>query len=163
MSMPEPSTVLSRSDAEDWLYQEAELLDQWRLHDWLELFTGDATYHVPDGIDDSPGPVRAALINDNRARLEERVWRLITGPAHAQIPRSATRRLISNVRVAGAGDDVLVTSNFLIHEIRKGQERSFVGQYHHRMRPGADGWRVSARTALLQNSVLPLFNVSIII
>lgn len=161
--MPEPPSTLSRSDAEDWLYHEAELLDQWRLHDWLELFTEDATYHVPDGIDDSPARVRAALINDNRARLEERVWRLVTGPAHAQIPRSTTRRLISNVRVAGAVDDVLVTSNFLVHEIRKGQERSFVGQYQHRMRPGADGWKVAGRTALLQHSVLPLFNVSIII
>ncbi|QPP05235.1 aromatic-ring-hydroxylating dioxygenase subunit beta [Streptomyces bathyalis] len=163
MSMSEPDSTLSRSDAEDWLYHEAELLDQWRLHDWLELFTEDATYRVPDGIDDSRSAVRAALINDNRARLEERVWRLITGPAHAQIPRSTTRRLISNVRVTGAVDDVLVTSNFLVHEIRKGQERSFVGQYLHRMRPGADGWKVAGRTALLQNSVLPLFNVSIII
>lgn len=163
MSGPESSSALSRSQAEDWLYHEAELLDQWRLHDWLELFTADATYHVPDGADDSPASVRAALINDDRARLEERVWRLVTGPAHAQIPRSTTRRLISNVRVAGAADDVLVTSNFLVHEIRKGQERSLVGQYRHRMRPGSDGWKVTGRTALLQNSVLPLFNVSIII
>ncbi|MCH6163850.1 aromatic-ring-hydroxylating dioxygenase subunit beta [Streptomyces marispadix] len=163
MSMPESPSTFSRGDAEDWLYHEAELLDQWRLHDWLDLFTDDATYHVPDGIDDSPAPVRAALINDDRVRLEERVWRLVTGPAHAQIPRSTTRRLISNVRVAGAEDDVLVTSNFLVHEIRKGQERSFVGQYRHRLSPAPDGWKVAARTALLQNSVLPLFNVSIII
>lgn len=163
MSKSQPPSALSRSDAEDWLYHEAELLDEWRLHDWLELFTDDATYHVPDGIDDSPTPVRASLINDDRARLEERVWRLVTGPAHAQIPRSITRRLISNVRVTGAADEVLVTSNFLVHEIRKGQERSFVGQYHHRMRAGDDGWKVAGRTALLQNSVLPLFNVSIII
>lgn len=163
MSKSQPPSALSRSDAEDWLYHEAELLDEWRLHDWLELFTDDATYHVPDGIDDSPTPIRAALINDDRARLEERVWRLVTGPAHAQIPRSTTRRLISNVRVAGTVDEALVTSNFLVHEIRKGQERSFVGQYRHRMRAGDDGWKVAGRTALLQNSVLPLFNVSIII
>ena len=26
-------------EVEQFLYDEAELLDQWRLHEWLELFT----------------------------------------------------------------------------------------------------------------------------
>ena len=38
---------ISRADVEDFLFAEAELLDEWRLPEWLELFTEDAIYYVP--------------------------------------------------------------------------------------------------------------------
>ena len=38
---------LTRSDIEDFLFAEADLLDQWRLPEWLTLFTDDAKYEVP--------------------------------------------------------------------------------------------------------------------
>ena len=37
----------SRSEVEDLFYQEAALLDEWRLEDWLELLTDDAIYQIP--------------------------------------------------------------------------------------------------------------------
>ena len=37
----------SRQEAEDLLYKEAALLDEWRLDEWLELLTEDATYEIP--------------------------------------------------------------------------------------------------------------------
>ena len=36
-----------REEVEDFLYQEAELLDEWRLDEWAALFTEDARYVVP--------------------------------------------------------------------------------------------------------------------
>ena len=36
-----------REEVEDFLYQEAELLDEWRLDEWAALFTEDARYIVP--------------------------------------------------------------------------------------------------------------------
>ena len=36
-----------REAVEDFLYQEAALLDEWRLDEWLGLFTVDARYVVP--------------------------------------------------------------------------------------------------------------------
>jgi p-cumate 2,3-dioxygenase beta subunit len=38
---------ITRSDIEDFLYEEAALLDEWRLREWLALTTEDATYEVP--------------------------------------------------------------------------------------------------------------------
>ena len=32
----------SRADYEDFLYREAALLDEWRLEEWLSLFTPDS-------------------------------------------------------------------------------------------------------------------------
>ena len=42
-----------RLDVEAFLYDEAALLDAWRLDDWLALFTRDARYEVPST--DRPG------------------------------------------------------------------------------------------------------------
>ena len=39
--------LLLRLEAEDFLVEEAALLDDWRLDDWLALFTPDARYVVP--------------------------------------------------------------------------------------------------------------------
>ena len=39
--------AIARTDVEDFLFAEAELLDEWRLPEWLELFTDDAKYYVP--------------------------------------------------------------------------------------------------------------------
>jgi p-cumate 2,3-dioxygenase beta subunit len=40
----EETRALTRGDAEDFLYHEAELLDGFQLDRWLELFTDDAVY-----------------------------------------------------------------------------------------------------------------------
>jgi len=42
-----PAQLLRRLAVEDFLYREAALLDDWRLDDWLELFTEDCRYAVP--------------------------------------------------------------------------------------------------------------------
>ncbi|MDT7663767.1 MAG: p-cumate 2,3-dioxygenase subunit beta, partial [Pseudonocardiales bacterium] len=45
MSAPDmvtvPADVLARIEVEDFLYREAALLDEWRLEEWLDLFTLD--------------------------------------------------------------------------------------------------------------------------
>ena len=41
------SDSITRAEVEDFLYEEAALLDRWRLEDWLELLTHDAEYEVP--------------------------------------------------------------------------------------------------------------------
>ena len=47
--MRAPSLVqdVTRATIEDFLYEEAALLDEWRLQEWLDLLTEDATYEVP--------------------------------------------------------------------------------------------------------------------
>ena len=35
---------VSRAEIEDFLFTEADLLDEWRLPEWLELFTDDVRY-----------------------------------------------------------------------------------------------------------------------
>ncbi len=42
-----PRSDVTIDEAERLIFLEAELLDEWRLDDWLKLYTGDMTYLVP--------------------------------------------------------------------------------------------------------------------
>ena len=94
---------LARSEAEDFLFKEAALLDAWRLEEWANLFTEDGEYLIPatDAPDGAPG-TSLYLVYDDRHRLGERAKRLLKKTAHAEQPRSRTRHMSSNVMVAEA-------------------------------------------------------------
>ncbi len=128
----------SRSDVEDFLYHDAALLDEWRLEEWLGLFTPDATYCVPPlGRPDAKPSEDTFLVNDDRFRLEQRVASLQKRSAHAESPFSATRRLLSNVRIVGEhGDWLEVHANFCIYRYRNDARAQFVGQYRHALSSG---------------------------
>ena len=75
------------------------MLDEWRLDDWLALFTEDgATWSQST---DSRLQIRknSGIINDDMARLRGRVERLKSRHAHREFPWSRTRRFITNVRI----------------------------------------------------------------
>ena len=116
------ASTVSRAEVEDLFYHEADLLDSWRLDDWLELLTDDAAYYVPPN-DKPDADARYALftIADDIVRLRERVIRLKDPNCHAEYPLSRTRRMIGNVRITGVdGDTISAAANFAIHRYRRG-------------------------------------------
>ena len=129
-----------RQEVEDFLYEEAALLDDWRLDDWLTLFTEDARYVVPT-TDLPEGDPRQdmVLIDDDMVRLRARVVRLKSRHAHREYPWSRTRRFISNVRIINReGDDIFVTGSCLVYRIRMGQVDPYIGRCEYRL-TRADG------------------------
>jgi hypothetical protein len=97
-----------------FLYDEAALLDEWRLDEWLTLFHLEAAnYLIPSHEDLSDDPATTLhLVNDSITTLAGRVGRLKSKHAHAESPRSRTRRQITNVRVWQGPDDLLCRSVF---------------------------------------------------
>ena len=91
-------STVSRAEVEDLFYYEADLLDSWRLDDWLALLTDDAAYYVPPN-DKPDADARYTLftIADDIVRLRERVIRLKDPNCHAEYPLSRTRRLIGKL------------------------------------------------------------------
>jgi 3-phenylpropionate/cinnamic acid dioxygenase small subunit len=149
-----------------FLYHEADLLDAWRLDDWLELFTDDAVYVVP--TTDHPRPQAArdlTLIHDDRKRLAYRVELLLGERAWAENPPSRTRRMIANVRLTSQHDDtLLIASNFTIHRFRHGGVHTFIGRYEHELVRLGESLRIRRRTAILDHETLaPHGMVSIIL
>jgi benzoate/toluate 1,2-dioxygenase subunit beta len=163
MSAPTTVSETLRREVEEFLYTEADLLDAWRIEEWLGLFTDDCVYWVPGNLDDPDLKAYPSIIYDDRSRLEDRVLRLLNPAVHTQVPRSKTRRLISNIRVEPDGDKVRASGNFLLIEVRLNQERLLGGQYQYLLRHEDGRWRIEQKKVILLQNDQPLRFVSILL
>jgi len=141
---------VTRAEVEDFLYQEAALLDAWRLDEWLALLTDDATYRVPSNDQPVSDPKSALFtIADDIRRIRARVTRLKDPHAHAESPRSRTRRLISNVRIVEQ-NPLQVEANFVIYRFRGNEDvRQYVGRYRYTLERRDGKLRIKSREAVL--------------
>jgi len=141
-----------------FLYEEAALLDEWRLDDWLALFHPQAArYLIPSPEDLSDDPATTLhLVNDSMTTLAGRVGRLKSKHAHAESPRSRTRRQITNVRVWQGPDDLLSRSVFDVTRVRGGVVDRYAGTYEHQLLPGGSEdmpWLIGRRRVLIDHSI----------
>jgi len=146
----QPASV-TRAELEDFLYHEAALLDEWRLKEWLELFTDDATYSIPptDAPDADPDDT-LFLVADDAERLRSRVEQLMGKTSWSESPHSRTRRLIGNVRIRRTeGSLVFATANFVVHRLRMNQHATYVGRYEYTLETRGERLRIRDRRAIL--------------
>jgi p-cumate 2,3-dioxygenase beta subunit len=141
-----------------FLYDEAALLDEWRLDEWLALFHPDAArYLIPSPEDLSDDPATTLhLVNDSMTILAGRIGRLKNKHAHAESPRSRTRRQIANVRVWQGPDDLVSRSVFDVTRVRGGVVDRYVGVYEHQLLPGGYEdmpWLIGRRHVLIDHSI----------
>src|SRR5262245_4920911 len=171
-------------EVEQFLYQEARLLDERRFHEWLELFTDDVRYWMagrgsryprsskaitvvsPDRRPESDPPVEEelAILDETKATLSGRIARLDTGMAWAEDPPSRTRHIITNIEVE-PGDtaaELRVYSNFLVYRTRAETEQDFyVGARQDTLRFVDGAWKIAHRKLILDQNVLLAKNVSV--
>lgn len=151
------TAVISRADVEDFLYDEADILDTRRYDDWFALFAEGARYEVP--TTDYRGlslHESGAFVDDDYDLLRARVKRLKSRKAHAENPPSRTHRLVSNVRLTKAeGDLISVGASFVIHRARDGQFDTYVGRYEHLLVRTGAGLRFRLRRSILGHEALP--------
>ncbi|WEH12407.1 3-phenylpropionate/cinnamic acid dioxygenase subunit beta [Streptomyces sp. VNUA24] len=153
--------------------QEAQLLDQHRYADWLELFTEDLHYWAPVRTnrlrrqqalaDGTPGEV--AIFDETRASLAWRIRRFDSGMAWAEDPPSRSRHLITNVMVRAAEEpgEYLAESAFLCYRNRLEREVDlYAGGRTDLLRraPGDGRLLIARRTILLDQNVLLAKNIS---
>ncbi|MER5213918.1 3-phenylpropionate/cinnamic acid dioxygenase subunit beta [Streptomyces sp. NPDC002838] len=151
---------------------EAQLLDQHRYADWLELFADDLHYWAPVRTnrlrrqqalaDGSPGEV--AIFDETKASLAWRIRRFDSGMAWAEDPPSRTRHLITNVTVRPGDEsgEYVAESAFLCYRNRLEREVDlYAGGRTDVLRRIEDGGLLIARrTILLDQNVLLAKNIS---
>ena len=145
-----------REEVETFLYEEAALLDEWRLDEWADLFSEDARYIVPTTNLPEGDPAKdLVFIDDDIVVIRARVKRLNSRHAHREYPWSRTRRFISNVRVKQTGDgDLAVNANALVYRFRSGEVAAYVGRYEYTLRRVDGGFKISYRRATLDHESL---------
>lgn len=147
------------------LEREARFLDQHRYEDWLKMFTPECVYWAPGRPDGGDPRTEIAVIFDDRRRLEDRVFRLRTGYAWSQAPRSRTVRLVTNVEVFSTADAHrrMVRTNFLINEFWDDETRLLSGWCGYNMEHSTDGWLIQAKQINLIDCDQCIRNPSIIL
>jgi p-cumate 2,3-dioxygenase beta subunit len=148
------SALNLRAAVENFLVEEAELLDEWKLPEWLALFANDAMYLVPPVGARNPAGLSPEstlfLVYDDYAMLSARVTRLMKRTAYVERPRSFLRRLVSNVRITSdSGSDLTVSANFCIYRTRHGEMTIYPGQYRYRLSRTAEAFQIHEKRACL--------------
>jgi p-cumate 2,3-dioxygenase beta subunit len=155
-----------RARVEDFLYLEAELLDDWKIEEWFALFAEGATYEVPPtGEADEDDPATSLFyIADDYVRLRERVVRLTKKEAHSEFPRSRQRHMVSNVRVTGLKDGVAeVSCNFVTYRAKRGVVDTYYGKHLYRIDCRTEPFRIKAKRSILGMDMLYPGKLTIII
>jgi benzoate/toluate 1,2-dioxygenase beta subunit len=145
--------------------REARLLDQLDFDPWLAMYAPECIYWVP-GTPNAGDPRREIAISfDDRRRMEDRIYRLRTGYAWSQAPKSRTVRMISNVEVfrTNVANTRMVRSNFLIAEFRPDGTRTLSGWCGHRCVESGGRWLIAVRQVNLIDCDQNLRNPSIVI
>lgn len=162
-----------RLAVEDFLYLEAEYLDNWQLDEWMSLWDeGECRYEIgPLGLgaaialqNPSPGKV-LFLVADDRFRLEQRIVRLKKNTCHVEFPHSLTRHNYSNIRAHEGDGVVLAKANFITYRTKRGVTITYPGEIHCELKRVSDGTfrLVKKRIYLDLDALDPHGKVSIIL
>jgi len=156
--MPEPAREI-----EQFLFQEARLLDQQRYEEWLALYTEDATYWVPLEQDQQEALETSSIIRDDKTLLELRVRQARHPRAFARQPPARTVHQVGNVMVgAEENSEVDVASTLQVVEYRAERQRLWGATVLHRLRRAQGGWMIASKRVDLVNSEAELDGIAIL-
>ncbi|PYM25436.1 MAG: 3-phenylpropionate dioxygenase [Candidatus Rokuibacteriota bacterium] len=171
VSAPDLAALLVRHEVQDFLYREAELLDERRYEEWLELFTDDARYFMPmrrNVPHDEPERefTREGLdvnwFDEGKDTLARRVQQIRTGIHWAEEPPSRICHMVSNVQILHASPtEIGVKSRFLVYRNRVETETDvLVGKREDLLRRANGSFRIARRKIVLDQSVLLAKNLT---
>jgi 3-phenylpropionate/cinnamic acid dioxygenase small subunit len=167
--------LLLAREIEEFLYREAELLDERRYQDWLALLADDIRYWMPMRRNVKYGDAEREFtrsrsdinwFDEGKETLERRVKQIETGIHWAEEPVSRISHLVSNVQIVEAtpspaeAREVAVKCRFLIYRNRVETETDIlVGKREDLLRrveteDGEGDWRIARRKIILDQNVL---------
>jgi 3-phenylpropionate/cinnamic acid dioxygenase small subunit len=170
--------LLLSQEIADFLYREAELLDERRYREWLDLLADDVRYWMPirrnvklgDEAEFTRAQSDINWFDEGKDTLSRRVKQIETGIHWAEEPRSRLSHLVANVQVQKAEPsfaeprEVSVTSRFLIYRNRVETETDIlVGRREDELRRSGAGWLLARRKIILDQNVLLSKNLTFFI
>jgi 3-phenylpropionate/cinnamic acid dioxygenase small subunit len=168
--------ILLKQKLEDFLYHEAELLDERRYEAWLELLADDVRYWMPMRRNVKFGELEREFtregqdinwFDEGKETLTRRVQQILTGVHWAEEPLSRLCHMISNVQILHVQPSVVepvevtVKCRFLIYRNRVETETDIlVGKREDVLRRVHGQWQISQRKVILDQSVLLAKNLT---
>jgi 3-phenylpropionate/cinnamic acid dioxygenase small subunit len=176
MSDDRLARLLLTQEITEFLYAEAELLDERRYDDWLAMLSDDVRYWMPMRrnvkYDDTTREFTRegediSWFDEGKDTLTRRVRQIQTGIHWAEEPRSRITHMVSNVLLlnvlpdADVPREVSVKSRFLIYRNRVETETDLlVGKREDTLRRDGSGWLIARRKIILDQNVLLTKNLT---
>jgi 3-phenylpropionate/cinnamic acid dioxygenase small subunit len=164
--------LLLHREIEEFLSMEAELLDERRYEEWLELIADDIHYHMPQRRnvkfgeqhrENTSSDDEISWFDEGKRILIGRVKQINTGIHWAEEPLSRIRHLITNVQILeDDGNELKVRSRFFIYRNRVQDEvELFAGKREDTLRRDSEtGWKICKRLIILDQNVLLAKNIT---
>lgn len=158
------------AEVREWMYREAELLDDGRERDWLEgMISRDVSYRLPlrQTVERSRGAGWAEgtyHLDETYGSLHARVIRNETGHAWAEDPPSRVRHFITNIRVSELPNgDISAKNNMLIYRTRQSDvvPQVLSGERHDVLRREDGGLKLVDRAILLDMTAIGTHNLAL--
>ena len=164
-------TLLLTLEIAQFLYTEAELLDERRHDEWLALLAEDIRYWMPMRRNVKYGETEREFtretqdiswFDEGKDTLTRRVRQIQTGIHWAEEPQSRISHLVTNVQLLSVADDqVVAKSRFLIYRNRVETETDLlVGKREDTLRRNGDSWLIARRKIILDQNVLLAKNLT---
>jgi 3-phenylpropionate/cinnamic acid dioxygenase small subunit len=180
MSEDRLARLLLIQEVAEFLYAEAELLDERRYDEWLALLADDIRYWMPMRRNVKFGEGEREFtretsdiswFDEGKETLTRRVRQIQTGIHWAEEPQSRIAHMVSNVQLIEASpslaapQEVAVKCRFLIYRNRVETETDLlVGKREDVLRRAVGstdgGWLIARRKIILDQSVLMSKNLT---
>jgi 3-phenylpropionate/cinnamic acid dioxygenase small subunit len=159
-------------EVEEFLYREADLLDERRFKEWYETLHDDLEYSVPlrrnvhsqSTADEFSREGRDVLwFDEDKKTLGKRIAQFETGEHWAEEPVSRASHLVTNIRLTNVTEsEVEVSCRFLVYRNRVDTEAdTLIGRRRDTLIHCGGQWRLRKRVVLLDQSVLMAKNLTV--
>lgn len=144
-------------EVEQFLYRQAELLDDKHWQAWMDCFADDGLYWVPARPEQTTWDGTPSIFIEDKLLMEVRKGRVTHPNAWSQAPLWETNHLVSHVAIESAGpQEIVVRSRFHMMELRRDSIRHFGGRYRHTlMREATGAFRIKLQRVDLFNAQAP--------
>ena len=151
---PLESSDRTQRAVESFLYLQADILDERRWAEWLDLFTDDGIYWMPASEGQKDGEGQPNIFYEDYHLMNMRIRRVEHPYAHSQAAGHRTSHVVSNVVIRSEDKDngeIVVSSRFHMVEYRLDEQRYFAGKYTHTLRVSDSGYKIALQRVDLAN------------
>jgi len=166
-----------KADIEDFLYSEADLLDERRFREWLDVLTDDISYFMPirrnvkfgqhEARENTKRGEGISWFDEDKWTLTKRVEQILTGVHYAEEPLSRISHMVTNVQIQAVRPnldqphEVDVTGRILVYQNRVEYETyTLVGRRHDTLRLVGGAWKICRREIILEQNILLAKNLT---
>ena len=168
--------LLLRNEIEEFFFQEADLLDERKFEDWLDLLADDIRYWMPMRRNVKSSELDREFtregqdinwFDEGKETLDRRVRQILTGVHWAEEPLSRICHFVTNVRILDAAPsasdptEVSTKCRFLVYRNRVETETDFlIGKREDTLRKVNGTWKIAQRKIILDQNVLMAKNLT---